>query len=240
MSEDLDQPDYATRAVRPIECLRGGWALVKDDYWLLFGISFVGMLIAQFGPMGILLGPMMCGIYLCLLRKDRGRRFKFETLFKGFNYFLPGLVAALFTFLPVFLVVIPLTIVMFVDLIPMAGAGQPGPDFLLRYFEWMGILIGVSVVLSLITSTLFFFAYPLIVARDMGGVQAIRTSMRAAMGNLGGVFGLVVLTMLLEFAGALACGIGGLFVLPIHLAANIVAFRQVFGDEDDADEVVED
>jgi uncharacterized membrane protein len=239
--DHADRPDFATGVVRPFECLRGGWELIRDEYWLFFGISLVGMLIAGIGPLGVLIGPMTCGIYLCLLRQDRGRRCKFDTLFQGFNYFLPGLVATLVMIAPLVVVYVGMYAWLLVDLFgPIFQGAQPGPEFVVRLLTWVGVLVGALLVVSLVTSTLFFFTYPLIVARKMGGLQALGTSVRAAAGNLGGVLGLVLLNMLLGFAGSLACGIGGLFVLPIHLAANIVAFRQVFGDEEDAAEVVED
>ena len=59
------------------------------------------------------------------------------------------------------------------------------------------------------------------------------------MGNLGGVFLLVLLIYGLSFAGVLACYVGAVFVLPVSLAAEWVAYRQVFADDepDPADDV---
>lgn len=51
--------------LRPIELLKEGRQLVGEQYWLFVGITFVGMLVGNAVPMAILLGPMMCGIYLC-------------------------------------------------------------------------------------------------------------------------------------------------------------------------------
>ncbi len=53
---------YNRGAVKPLECLRGGWNLIKDQYWLFLGITAVGILIGSFGPMAILLaGPSPTG-----------------------------------------------------------------------------------------------------------------------------------------------------------------------------------
>src|SRR3989442_1676690 len=68
-------------AIRPIQCVRDAWRLVKDDYWLFLGLTVVGMLIGSFAPLGVLVGPMMCGIYVCLLRRLDGRRIDFAMLF---------------------------------------------------------------------------------------------------------------------------------------------------------------
>ena len=57
--------------------------MVRPQYWLMVAVVLVGILIGSFAPMGILLGPMMCGIYLCLLGLMRGERIEFGLLFKG-------------------------------------------------------------------------------------------------------------------------------------------------------------
>ena len=84
-----------TRAVRPVECLRAGWDLVKGDYWLLLGITFVGGLIAGLAPLGVMMGPMMCGIYFCPVSPGPRPPIRFEMLFDGFEHFVPSLIATL-------------------------------------------------------------------------------------------------------------------------------------------------
>src|SRR5438105_3374464 len=95
--------EFKRGAVRPVECLRGGWALIKEEYWLFLGIVFIGMLIGGAAPFGLLTGPMMCGIHLCLLRRIRGRPTDFSMLFEGFQYFGPSFVATLFMIVPMML-----------------------------------------------------------------------------------------------------------------------------------------
>jgi hypothetical protein len=229
------RPSFRTGAVRPVECIRAGWDLVKDQYWLILGITVVGSLIGGVVPMGILLGPMMCGIYYCLLRKQRGRSIKFEMLFKGFDHFVQSLIATLIMLVPVLAIMIPGYIVVFAILFATmpkpgaAGGPPPGPPtaFFVAYLVFLGVVLLVAVVVSV----LFFFVYPLIVDRKLTGVQAIKTSIRAAMGNLGGVVGLILLNFLLTFVGLLACYVGAFFVMPIHFGAIAVAYRQVFPDE---------
>src|ERR1700687_1063897 len=79
--------DFNRGAVRPMQCLREGWQLIKAGYWLFLGITLVGMLVGTAGPFGILLGPMMCGIYMCLLGRMYGQPASMNLLFRGFNYF---------------------------------------------------------------------------------------------------------------------------------------------------------
>ncbi len=36
--------EFNTGVIRPVECMKEGWELIKDEYWLFLGITFVGML----------------------------------------------------------------------------------------------------------------------------------------------------------------------------------------------------
>ena len=95
------QPASFNRGVvRPVECIKAGFASIKDDYWLFLGLSIVAILIGSVGPMGILLGPMMCGLHMCLLRRQRGEKVGFDVLFKGFDFFGPSLIATLIQIVP--------------------------------------------------------------------------------------------------------------------------------------------
>ena len=74
---------FNRKVVEPVTCLKNGWELIKDQYWLFVGMAAVAVLIGGAVPLGILLGPMMCGQYLTFFRKRRGQPIEFGTLFKG-------------------------------------------------------------------------------------------------------------------------------------------------------------
>ena len=80
---------------RPIERLTDAKAMLGDQYWLFVGICLVGILIGSIVPMGIMMGPMMCGMYLCFRYRMNGIQVRFETLFKGFDVFVNSLLAML-------------------------------------------------------------------------------------------------------------------------------------------------
>jgi len=221
-------------AVRPAECLEAGWNLIKSQYWLFLGITAVGILVGSVGPMAILLGPMMCGIYLCLLARMRGQAVSFELLFKGFDYFGQSLIATLIQVVPVMIVLVPFYLVFFFMFMgnvnrPRSRRGPP-PNLADFYplFILMGVMVLVAIVLGALVGALFIFTYPLIVEKRLAGLDAVKLSFRAAMGNLGGVLGLILLNMLIGFVGLLLCYVGALLVLPVHYASWAVAYRQVF------------
>src|SRR5450432_4218170 len=152
------EPAFNRGVVRPVECLRGGWELIKEDYWLFFGISVVGMLIASFVPMNIAMGPAMCGIYFCLLRRQRGQTVKFDHLTRGIDYFVQSLIATIIMVIPILVIVLPTYLVFLGIVLTQAGQQKQGapPD---PNAAWT-ILIGVAIfslvvfVVSIVVSAL--------------------------------------------------------------------------------------
>lgn len=224
----MAQIEFKTGVIRPVECLREGWQLIKDQYWLFFGISFVGIIIASLVPFGIFLGPMMCGIFYVLMERSSGRAMRFEDLFKGINYFMPSLVATLFLIVPSFLV----GIVMYVPMIMMQISIQRGdridPDMILPYFLGMIAMAAIFGIIAACIHALLMFAYPLIVEHNLSGKEAFFTSARAVLKNLGGVVGLIACQIGLGIVGYLVLCVGVYFTLPVMFAAMFVAYRKVF------------
>lgn len=226
--------EFNRGAVKPVECIKQGWALIKDNYWLFLGITFVGGLIGGLAPLGILLGPMLCGIYLSILKKMRGEEVKFETLFKGFDYFGQSIIPAIIQTVPVMI----LWLVLYMPLIVMElmqilnpndiVANGPRPAFSASMLGYRFAVIGFITLISTAIHVIFMFSYPLIAERNLKGTEAIKLSINAALGNITGLIGLMLLQVLLTFAGLLACYVGMIFIIPIYYAADVIAYRQVF------------
>ncbi len=81
-----------------------GWQLVKGDIGLFMLISLVYAVVANAVPL-VLHGALMAGFYIACMKKVYTGRTEIGHLFKGFNFFVPALVASLiiglFTFLGV-------------------------------------------------------------------------------------------------------------------------------------------
>lgn len=225
--------EFQRGVIRPIECFSEGWQLVKPEYWSMVAVCLVGILIGSVAPFGILMGPMMCGIHICIFALARGERSIFNLLFKGFDLFVPSFVATLIQMVPMMIVIVPVYIG-FVALGIGAGAmadargGEPPPEFFAILFGGMALLVIVILVASMVIGMLFLFTYQLIVDRGLSGWQASVTSAKAVIGNLGGALGLVMLAAIAGLVGALACYLPALLVLPITFAAFDVAYRRVF------------
>jgi hypothetical protein len=208
-----------------MQCLQEGWALIQDKYWLFLGVTFVGLLIGGAIPI-ILQGAMICGIYLCLFKRMRGEEVSFDDLFKGFDYFKDSLIAMLL----MMCIGMALAFVMLIGYgviiaASFAGGEQVGPFVFVLGF---GVLFIVYIALALAVQAATMFVFPLIVDRGLAPMDALKTSWAAGKANLGGLIMFFFMSFVLSLLGALACGIGVFFVLPILFAGNAVVYRRVF------------
>ncbi len=218
--------------VQPTVCLKTGWDLIKGQYWLFVGMSTVGLLLGSFVPFGILLGPLMCGIYLSLFQCRRGQKVEFGNLFKGFDYFGESVIATLFHYIPMVVIIVPFYIFSYAGLFVImasGGGGEPDPVKFFGFFALLMILGIVMALLLIVISVLFVFSYPLIVERKLSGIEAVKLSARAGLANFWPLLGLLLLNGLLAFVGLLICYVGMFLVLPVTFAANATAYELVFG-----------
>src|SRR5215210_9265349 len=155
---------YRRNVVEPLECIKAGWALIKDRYWLFVGMCVVGILVGSAVPFGILLGPMMCGLYLTFFKHRRREPIEFGTLFKGFDYFGPSFIATLLHILPILAIVIPAYFLFYVSMIVsvVAQGDEPNPAAMMGVLVTFG-LVWLGVILVIIVISIgFTFSYPLI------------------------------------------------------------------------------
>lgn len=225
---------FNRNAVRPMECLSEGFNLVKDRYWLYVGICFVALLVGSAVPFGILMGPMMCGLYMTFFMKRLGQPIEFGTLFKGFDHFGQSIIATLIHIIPIVIIIVPAYLLFYVGFIVTITAstsqgGEPNPAALFGFLGLTVLFWLVIMIIVILISIAFTFSYPLIVDRRLQGIDAVKLSARAAMANFWKLLGLSIMSGLLNFVGVLLCYVGVFFIFPISYAALAVAYEQVFG-----------
>ena len=225
------QIPYQRNAVAPLQCITDAWELVKPQYWLFVGMCVVAMLIGQAVPAGILLGPMMCGLYFTFFRLRRGEPIEFAMLFKGFDFFGPSLIATLLHIIPIIAIVLPAYLFFYVSLIVsvMAQGDNPNPWAFMGVMAMLMLFFVFVFVVIIVVSIGFTFAYPLIVDRRLKGLDAVKLSFKAALANFWGLLGMMLLTGLLGVGGIALCYVGLFLVLPISYGAIAMAYEQVFG-----------
>lgn len=222
---------FRRNAVEPVQCIKDAWALIRDQYWLFVGMATVGLLIGSAVPFGILVGPMMCGLYMAFFKRMRNEPFEFGLLFKGFDFFGPSVVATLLHVIPILIVVVPAYIFFYVSFVlSIAVQGNdPNPAAALGVMAMFAIFWIVMIIVIIFISIGFTFSYPLIVDRKLQAMDAIRWSFKAAMANFWRLLGMAILTGLLAIAGMLLCYVGMFLVFPIQYAAIAIAYERVFG-----------
>ena len=225
------QIPYRRNVIQPVECIKAGWTLIKDQYWLFVGMALIGLMIGSAVPLGILMGPMMCGLYLSFFKRRRGEPVEFGTLFKGFEYFGNSVIAALLHTIPIVVVVVPAYLMFYVSLVVSIAAmgNEPSPAALLGVLFSIGLFVLVIFVVIVVLTIGFTFAYPLIVDRRLQGFDAVKLSFKAAMANFWRLLAMVILCALLNTAGVMLCYIGVFLTFPISYAAVASAYEQVFG-----------
>lgn len=226
-----DNVEFRTGVIKPVECVKEAWALIKDQYWLFLGIIIVGVFIGGAVPI-VLSGPMMVGIFICLFRRMRGEPVEFGMLFKGFDHFAQSLIAALLQMIPMVIVMVPMYVILIGFMMTMMPRGRMDPGesstFIFSMLGFELVFFAIIMTVAIIVTIFFFFAFPLIADRNLSGVEAVKLSIKAAKANFGGVLGLILVNVGLGMLGVLACYVGAFFVAPITMTSYAVAYRRVF------------
>ena len=220
----MNNTEFRTGVIKPVEVYKEAWEIIKDQYGLILAITIVGLLIGGVVPI-VLIGPMMCGIYLCLFQKMQGKQVEFGELFKGFEYFLPSLILSIIIMVPVLIMVFG----MYVPMIAMAFAGpRMSGDELFAFIAGTVAVEFVFALFMVCLHTLLMFAFPLLVDKKLPAIQAIKLSAKAVWKNMGGVVGLFLVGFAVGIVGYLMLCIGIYLVIPLIITAQLVAYRKVF------------
>ena len=206
------------------------WGILWPEYfWITLGICLVGLIVSSAAPMAVLMGPMMCGMYLCFFAMMRNQRPTFEMLFKGFDTFIESLVATLIMVGVSFLVMIPLGILVFVSMLAVtAAAQQGGGEAAPLVFIFVIVVYLAAILAMMVVQLLFVFAYPLIADYNLSGWEAVKLSARAAWANLGNVVRLMILNMLVSMLAMVLCYLPILLVIPVSMFSSALLYRRIF------------
>lgn len=214
-------------AIGPVACYSEGKAMLGEAYWLFLGICLVGSILGGLVPV-VLLGPAYCGIALCLLSRAKGEPVLFEQLFKGFDYFVPGLIATLI-YVGVFVVLfIPFFIAIIAGM-TMVASGEAGIVVVggilltLAYTSWIFVAMAGWMV--------YLFAVFLIADKQLEGFAAMQYALKGVLKNFWGLIGTVLVGQLMIIAGTMLCVVPGILLIPMLFAGHFMAYWKIFGIE---------
>jgi uncharacterized membrane protein len=189
----------------------------------------------------LITGPLMGGLLYLSLRVIRGEAATAGDVFEGFRR-AGGqlLLGQLVTSFLIGLCLLPALVVSVIVLFPtFSQLADMNVASLRQWIESLpaNLLLGVGgfVLLSLIPMLFlqvnWMFTLPLILDRELDFWTAMKTSWRRVTRHWWQVFGLVVLTGLLNLLGLLMCCVGVLITVPIGLAATMYAYETIFSGD---------
>jgi len=217
--------------VRPIELMKRGSELISGQYWLFFGVTLIGMLIASAVLFGIIMGPMLVGIYLCFIACERGDVVDFAKLFQGFDSFKESFIATLVIIAATIILMVPLilmfVVAMFVILEPQQNGGNAGPPSIAMFALIFALYVAILFANMLLIMP-FLFTFQLIADRNMTGINAVKFSLQGVQRNWLGLLGYLIVLTIVSVVLAMMCYIPLFFFLPISFASLFVLYRDIY------------
>lgn len=234
-------PRFESGAISAGECISGAWEMIKRNYGMYLGVTFLAYVMISCIPCAniFIMGPVMGGVYYVALRDMRGEPVEFGMMFKGFEKFVPLMVIGLIQSIPGIIAQIFQYSFQFGSAI-LNPRGRGG-DF--DFFQASGsdVALGSGLVILVVVVALgfmifglvwwaaFFFAVPLAMEHDLGAIDAIKLSARAAMSHVGGLILYMILAFLVAMLGVIMICVGLFLIsIPIIFVANAFVYRQVF------------
>jgi len=189
------------------EWIEKGFNLYKENFGILVLASLIAVLVSAVTA-GVLAGPMAAGVLLIVFqlhdRREPGP--EVGTLLRGFDFFLNSFLFFIIWGIAIFIVSLVL------GLVPCIGQ-----------------LASLFVVF--VAHALLMFGLFLIVDRKMEFWPASVESFNMVKRNFWPFLGFSVVTNLIGGVGAVACGIGVVFTLPIQVCILTVAYREIFNNQ---------
>ena len=184
--------------------IEGGFNLYKANFGTLV-LATIFVVVIGTVTAGILAGPMLAGLALVTLQLLDGKEPQPEAgkVFKGFDYFLQS-----FLFVVVW------------------GIGILIVSIILGGIPVLGQLASIAFVYA--AQAFLLFGMFLIVDRQMDWLPASMESIDIVKANFWPFFGLSTVAGIIGSLGAIACGIGVVFTIPIQGCILAVAYRDVF------------
>jgi len=235
------QIHFERSAISPGDCISNAWSLVQRNFWLYIGMGLITILLLTCLPLVnlFLMGPILGGFYYVVLKDMRNEPIEFGMLFKGFEKFVPLMVIGLIQALPgVIFQVLRFTLDLgqiFVNRGSSRGSSQflnriDSPDLAAAGISITIIIVGIiAMIIGIIWVIIFFFAIPLALEHDeLGPIDAIKLSAKAAFANAGGIIVYYILAGLIGLLGVIALCLGYFIAIPVIYAGLAFAYRQVF------------
>jgi hypothetical protein len=193
----------------------------------IIGIPLAILLILLGGP--LIIAPLSAGFIIVALKKIKQQPTEFSDFFKGFQnkYFLSIFLSALVISIFTGLCSIPGQAVNYIAIFSSIGSENSNPNFVLQIISWVLSVIG-SIAGACITA-FYCFSLPFIVERKMSFWAAMESSRKLVQREWIGIFLLLIVLTLINFAGAIVCGLGLVVTVPLSSCVIAAAYANIVG-----------
>ena len=217
--------EFTTGQIKPIAVFKEAWTLMKPRFVIVWATVVIGMVVSS---TVLLMGPMMVGMFMCLIDAVDGKPASLEKLFKGFSRWKAGVVIAAFAMIPV-LAFVTLAVVSYVPTVmaSLGGTVIPPEQLLTMILGILAVEFVVGILMTII-HTFMIFSFPLVADRNLGGIAALKLSAKAVWANKKGVGGVFGIGILVAIGGYLLFCVGIYLAVPVIMMATTVAYRKVF------------
>jgi hypothetical protein len=189
--------------------------------YLLLVIVAVVPCIGAFGLL-FMTPPVAAGPTVVALRQLQGRRWQFGDFFSGFDHWGALVGNSFLTGLLVFVCLLP-ALGLFIFGVMLALLSRELAAVLV-----IGLLLCVPVLIWALLR-LTFFAWPLIIDRGYGPLEAMQGSWRLTAKHFWPLLGVALVCLLIHIGGLILCGVGALFTLPFITLIHAAGYLLVAG-----------
>jgi uncharacterized membrane protein len=250
---EQDQPDINTiiqngYSVDIGAFLSRGWEIFRSNLVLFVGFELFNLgvdtalslmplervfLVGTIAPVIIVGVPLYAGELFVALKVAKGETVSFGDFFKGFQkaYFskllLTSLVMGILIGLGCLLAGISFSLSGIGSILSRSFASGRSPNFTIMVVIIPLIVLGLLGTIYL--SVAYFFAIPIVMGLRMEFWPAMETSRKLVNRNWFGIFGLVLILVLMCFCGYLLFGLGALITNPLAICVTIAAYEHIIG-----------
>ena len=191
------------------------WALVTANLVLFIVSYLIFAVLCSIPLVGLIIGgPLMFGFVRIIQKRYKGEPAEIGQVFDGFKDFTKGLVTVLLAVAASLCIVIPIVIIIVIlSMIPCVGAV-------------LAVLLYICAILAL--SAGLYFLMPIAALSATSPMDAIKASIKFLFANIGPMVLLSVVTALISMAGAIACGVGVLFTVPLAMTISVIAYNEYY------------
>lgn len=246
-AHSLLPPDVLTRGYRLDigECLANAADLLRQNLGVVVGTTAVYLLIqAALSGLGAIpfvgplfsigslfvLGQLMAGLYLVVLKTIRRQPADLNDLFLGFKTaYIPLLLCYLLIALGTVTVAVPGAVLAAVPIGIMLH--KEAFDLLLAAVACVGLVVMVAPMLYLAAA--WWFGLALVIDKGLGFWQAMEASRKVVNQHWFTVFALLLIVLLLNVVGMMLCCVGTFLTFPLGIAVSMYAYETLFGARDE-------